>query len=795
MPVISYDRKRNTTDFSSALGPLNTTSFLFDDEDQPSILPSKSSNRTSPQDAKTYLQVQHTAEGFPKLIRRGENGELVSAPSAALDLALAKSEQQLTDRPTASRHRISLPPSALSSGGNIAPLNSILATANDVKSTANNRRSMQVEFTAETKRPALLASPPRNMAANGVSQSSYSTNDIPTLKTINGDSGVASVTSPASHAKNLSQATSPQQSIGVVSRVTSNTTNSNRQSQDFIGIQEQGHDFYSSPQPGLQGTATPFGPMHPQEQNQNQPFTSPIMSPYAQQGYYGGYGMQMLNNGFNGMSLGNNYGGQGQWPAQSPQIQQPGFNGYQQFNQGNQAVSGAPRYTENSRSAVQHRKAQGEEFYQNTKITDIIGQIYGLCKDQHGCRFLQKKLEERNADDVQIIFDEVKEHFTELMMDPFGNYLCQRLLEHANNEQRTALVSLACPDMPAIATNQHGTRALQRMIEYISTPEQTQLIIHALTPNVVMLIQDLNGNHVIQKCLNHLSPEDAQFIFDAVSGACFVVGSHRHGCCVLQRCVDHASGLQKGALVDSIINNAIALVQDPFGNYVVQYILDLGEPAFIEPLCRSFIGKVIQLSKQKFSSNVVEKVIRVSSPETKYMLVQEILPTQELEKMLRDNYANYVVQTALESVDEELKAVLVENIRPILPAIRHTPHGRRLATKLLDWDGSNTTSLSSDVSSTTMSPPHHMATSGPYSGGAQGGRANRMGMIGAPTAWANGGFANATPTGIGANGNIMSPSLQRSHDYNFMNGAPPVYQNGGGFGTQGFRHAPTYGHF
>jgi len=83
--------------------------------------------------------------------------------------------------------------------------------------------------------------------------------------------------------------------------------------------------------------------------------------------------------------------------------------------------------------------------------------------------------------------------------------------------------------MVKIALNQHGTRALQKMIEFVSTPEQVwsplvrpsrklrqltfvqiQTIIRALKDQVVQLIQDLNGNHVIQKCLNRLSPEDAQ---------------------------------------------------------------------------------------------------------------------------------------------------------------------------------------------------------------------------------------------------------------------------------------------
>ena len=64
--------------------------------------------------------------------------------------------------------------------------------------------------------------------------------------------------------------------------------------------------------------------------------------------------------------------------------------------------------------------------------------------------------------------------------------------------------------MVEIALNPHGTRALQKMIEFISTREQIQIVIIALNDRVVELIQDLNGNHVIQKCLNRLSSEDAQ---------------------------------------------------------------------------------------------------------------------------------------------------------------------------------------------------------------------------------------------------------------------------------------------
>jgi uncharacterized membrane-anchored protein YjiN (DUF445 family) len=289
------------------------------------------------------------------------------------------------------------------------------------------------------------------------------------------------------------------------------------------------------------------------------------------------------------------------------------------------------------------------------------------------------------------------------MADPFGNYLCQKLLEHSNDEQRTVLVTNAAPQMVQIALNQHGTRALQKMIEYLSTKEQIQIVKEALKDKVVELIQDLNGNHVIQKCLNRLTSEDAQFIFDAVGKNCVVVGTHRHGCCVLQRCIDHASGNQKADLIAQITSNAFRLVQDPFGNYVLQYIVDLNEPVFTDPLCYSFQTRVVELSKHKFSSNVIEKCIRHAQPAIASMMIDEMLGATEIEKMLRDSFANYVVQTALDHADAETRARLIDAIKPIMPSIRHTPHGRRIQSKILASEGN------SHVSSPVQSPVPNLA--------------------------------------------------------------------------------------
>ncbi|KAK3099124.1 hypothetical protein LTR53_019024, partial [Teratosphaeriaceae sp. CCFEE 6253] len=157
--------------------------------------------------------------------------------------------------------------------------------------------------------------------------------------------------------------------------------------------------------------------------------------------------------------------------------QQNGFGGYQQYGQNGHAVAGAGRYNDNNqRAALQQRRQAHDDAqarFNQVAVNQLTGEIYSLCKDQHGCRFLQRKLDERADNSVQIIFDEVKEHIIELMTDPFGNYLCQKLLECADDEQRTVLITNAASAMTKIALNQHGTRALQKMIEYITTPQQT----------------------------------------------------------------------------------------------------------------------------------------------------------------------------------------------------------------------------------------------------------------------------------------------------------------------------------
>lgn len=254
--------------------------------------------------------------------------------------------------------------------------------------------------------------------------------------------------------------------------------------------------------------------------------------------------------------------------------------------------------------------------------------MYPLAKDQLGCRFLQRQLDEGGPGAIDIVFSETIENIAELMTDAFGNYLCQKLLDHCDIDQRAAVVHRVAPHLLNISLNIHGTRAAQKLVERLKpecNPTKVEIlaVVAALKPGVIDLIQDLHGNHVVQRCLHNLEAEFNQFIYDAVADQCVVVASHRHGCCVFQRCVDHASPKQRHQVVMEVVDKTVQLVQDPFGNYVVQYVLEQVE-AYRPNIVGIMAMSIVELSRQKFSSNVVEKCLQLASHEGQAMMVTQL---------------------------------------------------------------------------------------------------------------------------------------------------------------------------
>lgn len=340
--------------------------------------------------------------------------------------------------------------------------------------------------------------------------------------------------------------------------------------------------------------------------------------------------------------------------------------------------------------------------YKNISIKQLEPQILMLSKDQNGCRFLQKRIEEYSytntpeevEESCRIIYRQVKTIIQDLIINSFGNYLVQKLFDHLSVKERTEILKICENQLKQIALNQHGTRALQHMIEFLTIDEQIKIIVEQLKSHVVELIKNLNGNHVIQKCLvQFTNKKHIQFIVDGVCDGVFEVASHRHGCCVLQKTLDYSDTKQFQQIGKSVLKNGLELLQDAYGNYVVQHLLSSSKhPDSIKHEFLRLIGLEIQghlknLSVQKYASNVVEKCIKsLDDEKLQEELILEVLRLDTLKLLIRDPYGNYVVQAMLDIVlFNDIKSHAIESLSKVLEDIPEDDvYARKIAQRVTD---------------------------------------------------------------------------------------------------------------
>lgn len=413
---------RSSVPTHSGLGPLNTTSFLFDDNDDNRISAGSQTGLTSP-NATSFLQMTPNDDTFPTLRSDRTSGivcyfdlsvpcdadfELqLSANSAALDLANSRSPDPESWAPFthARPNHQSMPQTGLNMFRPVlnSPQNEqnpdLTMSQASMSTQKPQRHSMGVTFggvgeTSKHDQPGVSSFTPS--ATRPISlQSSYSTNDLPTVKNT---SGAATTTTPSKvfadqqfHNHNANLGRIPPGAA------------SNRQSRDFpvapSTSDSKREDKTPTMQSILQASAAPFGPQLTSTSVSNA--LSNSLVPYSvdvatNSGY--GYSMQSYN--------------LTSTPSNNQLQTLPGAYGTYS------AYGGYGRLQDTQTRVVHPRRQQGggeAARYDNVPIENYRGKLYELCKDQHGCRYLQKRLEEKNPEHTMMIFLETCPYVIELM--------------------------------------------------------------------------------------------------------------------------------------------------------------------------------------------------------------------------------------------------------------------------------------------------------------------------------------------------------------------------------------------
>ncbi|XP_019826213.2 pumilio homolog 2 isoform X6 [Bos indicus] len=326
--------------------------------------------------------------------------------------------------------------------------------------------------------------------------------------------------------------------------------------------------------------------------------------------------------------------------------------------------------------------------FPNLQLRDLIGHIVEFSQDQHGSRFIQQKLERATPAERQMVFNEILQAAYQLMTDVFGNYVIQKFFEFGSLDQKLALATRIRGHVLPLALQMYGCRVIQKALESISSDQQViSEMVKELDGHVLKCVKDQNGNHVVQKCIECVQPQSLQFIIDAFKGQVFVLSTHPYGCRVIQRILEHCTAEQTLPILEELHQHTEQLVQDQYGNYVIQHVLEHGRPEDKSKIVSEIRGKVLALSQHKFASNVVEKCVTHASRAERALLIDEVCcqndgPHSALYTMMKDQYANYVVQKMIDMAEPAQRKIIMHKIRPHISTLRKYTYGKHILAKL-----------------------------------------------------------------------------------------------------------------
>ncbi|VDM75618.1 unnamed protein product [Strongylus vulgaris] len=305
------------------------------------------------------------------------------------------------------------------------------------------------------------------------------------------------------------------------------------------------------------------------------------------------------------------------------------------------------RRTEDNNGRQPSRSHLLDDFRNNRtpqlQITDILSHVVEFAKDQHGSRFIQQKLERASAKEKQLLFEEVLANAHALMVDKF--------FEFGTPEQKVALGRALKGDVMNLALQMYGCRVIQKALESI---DET---IHALAQSP--------GNFQIMQ-----------------------LSMHPYGCRVIQRVLEHCTEEQKRPVLEALHSNVRTLVLDQYGNYVIQHVIEHGSEQDRDRIVQEIAGNVLKYAQHKFASNVIEKCLICAGPQHKTLLINEVCgdpddPSPPILLMMKDQFANYVVQKMLDTADPVYRKKMMYAIKPHIPTLRKFSYGKHIISEFV----------------------------------------------------------------------------------------------------------------
>uniref|UniRef100_A0A183C736 PUM-HD domain-containing protein n=1 Tax=Globodera pallida TaxID=36090 RepID=A0A183C736_GLOPA len=181
------------------------------------------------------------------------------------------------------------------------------------------------------------------------------------------------------------------------------------------------------------------------------------------------------------------------------------------------------------------------------------------------------------------------------------------------------------------------------------SPQQTRPVLEQLHDNVLTLVTNQYGCHVIQRVLEHGLPEDRERIVRSLHENLFTLVTDKHGNYLIRRVLEHGLPEDRERIVRSLHENVTSLSLHEYGSRVIEHVIEHGLPEDRERIVRSLQGDIMKYAQDKFGSLVIEKCVICGTPEQKKALFNNVCvggpqTLQNVRQLMADEFGTLVIQ-------------------------------------------------------------------------------------------------------------------------------------------------------
>lgn len=312
-----------------------------------------------------------------------------------------------------------------------------------------------------------------------------------------------------------------------------------------------------------------------------------------------------------------------------------------------------------------------------------IDVIISECKEQKGCRKYQRLLDE-NPNYSIVIYNNIKNRISELILDQFGNYLIQKLVELLNKQELYEIVCNIEQKIIFIAKNAFGTRVLQKIIAISNNTEINNKIVNQISKyDCLDLILDNNASHVVSALINCVPIKDLTFLYKIFIDSTEIITRNKNGCCVIQKILEKGDSILKRKIVENIVNSLETLILDPFANYVLQCCMAIGYEDLNKKVVSYCSNEFNLYAMNKYSSNVIDKALSHLKIEDRNNYINLAMKDLDfLASLALDLYANHLFQKILLHASSDNKKKIFGVIKKNVQKLKSTQHGEKLLNRI-----------------------------------------------------------------------------------------------------------------